>query len=103
MPSSISSSEARELAHAPAAEWRRVLWTALLVVAAIAAAIEVGLRLRGYSPTVQDSPQLWSRFRSAASSAPADSLILVGSSRIQLDVDLDVLQRETGRLPLQLA
>lgn len=61
------------------------------------------LRFKGAMPDVRDTPELWASQRARASSFGDDALILVGSSRIQLDLDLDVLAKATGMKPVQLA
>ncbi len=104
MPSSTSSSDASAVSSdIPHADWSRALWAALLVAIAVMGAIELGLRARGYSPTVQDSPELWSLHRRQASNTSDRHLILIGASRVQLDLDLRVLREETGLHPIQLA
>lgn len=95
MPSSISSSDA------PDAAWGRILGLALLLALGLAAATEIGLRVKGIRPTVPDSAALWSRQRERAWHPRA--LVLIGASRMQLDVDLDVLRERTGLEPIQLA
>lgn len=66
-------------------------------------AVENLVRLKGGRPDVRDTPELWASQRARASAIGADALILVGSSRIQLDLDLDILARNTGLEPVQLA
>jgi hypothetical protein len=65
--------------------------------------LEGALAARGFKATVMDSPALWSHERLRASEAGKKAIILVGASRAQLDTDLDVLARATGKLPVQLA
>jgi hypothetical protein len=61
------------------------------------------LRFKGGSADVRDTPELWASQRARASSIGNDALVLVGSSRIQLDLDLDILANATGMKPVQLA
>lgn len=104
MPSSTSSSEQpHTLAQAPQADWRRVLWLGLAVALGVAVLLEAGLRFKGYAPTVQDGPELWSQFRARASRAAPQDLLLVGASRMQLDADPATLRAATGRRVIQLA
>jgi len=77
-------------------------------VAALLGAVAIGgqeawLAARGFVPTVVDSASTWAHQRARASELGHDALILVGSSRMQLDVDLDELQHLTGRPAVQLA
>jgi hypothetical protein len=64
---------------------------------------ESALSKKGFSPTVNDSEALWLNERERASSLGQSALILVGASRIQLDLDLRVLHQKTGLEPVQLA
>lgn len=61
------------------------------------------LRFKGGEPGVRDTAELWASQRDRASSIGDDALILVGSSRVQLGLDLGVLAKETGMTPIQLA
>jgi len=97
--SSISSSE-RPL---PKLEWKWILGGALLALVAYGALTEVALARRGFGATVHDTQARWLKERERASALGTRALILVGASRIQLDLDLDVLRRSTGLEPVQLA
>ena len=70
----------------------------LLIIAA-----ENLIRFKGGEPDVRDTAELWASQRARASSIGDSALILVGSSRIQLDLDLDVLASSTGKKTVQLA
>ena len=61
------------------------------------------IRFKGGEPDVRDTAELWASQRARASSIGDDALLLVGSSRIQLDLDLDILATSTGKRPVQLA
>ena len=98
MPSSTSNSDRRR----PLA-WSLILSAALLALIACVAAMEAGLALRGFRPTVLDSEPLWLKQRTRAAELGRRALILVGGSRMQLDMDQDVLRRMTGLEPVQLA
>jgi hypothetical protein len=65
--------------------------------------MEAGLAAHGYRPSVLDSEPLWLKARERAAALGSRALILVGDSRMQLDVDQDTLRRETGLEPVQLA
>ena len=99
MPSSTSSSERTW----PQGRWARLFALALGATVLCAGWIELGLRLRGFQPAVQDSPQAWAEQRERAPALGPDALALVGASRIQLALDLDVLRARTGLEPVQLA
>jgi hypothetical protein len=75
----------------------------VLLLVIVAGLLEAALAARGFRPTVGDSPAVWGRERTRASEVGAEGLILVGASRSQLDIDLGVLGRVTGKHPVQLA
>jgi len=97
--SSTSSSNAR----LPASRWNWVLGGAALAFPAFVGLLELRLALRGFQPTVSDSEARWIEQRSRASRLGERALILVGSSRLLLDADLDLLRERTGLEPVQLA
>ena len=65
--------------------------------------LEALLFAHGIQPTVTDSEARWQKERNRASDLGAQALILVGASRMQIDVDLDEARRLTGLEPVQLA
>jgi hypothetical protein len=99
VPSSISSSDRR----LPRLRWFTVLGGGLAIAAAFVGIMESRLAIRGFRPSVIDSPRSWIRQRERADTLGEHALILVGSSRVLLDLDLDTLRRETGFEPVQLA
>ena len=99
MLSSTSSSE-RTL---PRLAWWWILAGALSMLLAYVVAAEVALARRGFGVAVQDTQARWLKERARASALGTRALILVGASRMQLDVDLDILRRSTGLEPVQLA
>lgn len=99
VPSSISSSNRR----LPRLAWRKLLGGGLAILVLFVAVMELRLAARGFMPSVIDSPALWLRQRERADALGAHALIIVGSSRALLDLDLDTLRRETGLEPVQLA
>lgn len=99
MPSSTSSSSQR----LPQLHWLAVLGGALAIAAAFAGIMELRLAIRGFRPSVIDSPRSWIRQRERVDALGDRALILVGSSRVLLDLDLQTLRRETGLEPVQLA
>ena len=102
MLSSTSSSNQR-LPRLPRLAWLRILCTASTALLLWVTAMEVGLALAGFRPSVLDSEPLWLKQRARADALGDRALILVGGSRMQLDIDQDVLRRETGLEPVQLA
>ena len=81
----------------------RAILLGLLIGIFLILIVENILRFKGASPNVRDTPELWASQRARASSLGKDALILVGSSRIQLDLDLDALDKHTDMKPVQLA
>lgn len=63
---------------------------------AVVSAVEVVWRAAGHAPTVVDSPDLWAYERSRVRGAGRAAVVLAGSSRMQLDIDIDRFRR---RLP----
>ncbi|MBI1731984.1 MAG: hypothetical protein HYR49_04350, partial [Gammaproteobacteria bacterium] len=90
----------RAVPHGP---WGAVLATALVLFLLFAAFMEARLALRGYAPTLDDTAALWIDQRSRVNRFGPRALVLTGGSRMQLAADLDVLRRETGLEPVQLA
>jgi hypothetical protein len=64
------------------------------------AAWEIHARRAGYEPTLNDTADLWSEMRG---SVRPDSIVLLGTSRMLFDMDLDELERGLGQRPKQLA
>jgi hypothetical protein len=100
MHSSTSNSDhdfVREIPHVP---WRGLLAAVTLLSACALGAWELYSRAHGFAPTLNDTPDLWAQSRAAVK---PDSLVLIGTSRMLFDMDLDVLERGLGRRPTQLA
>jgi hypothetical protein len=61
-------------------------------------------RSRGFRPVVGDNMYLWSLARTRVTEGGPSTVVLIGSSIMQVAVDLDLLSREThGLEPVQLA
>ena len=84
----------------PDVPWRGVLLTVALLSVVATTAWEVRARRAGYAPTLNDTADLWAEARGQVR---PDSLVLLGTSRMLFDVDLDVLESGLGRKPIQLA
>lgn len=80
-----------------------LLGTALLALAATIVTMETTLAIRGFRASVLDSETRWLAERARARRLGRKALVLVGGSRMELDVDQDVLRRMTGLQPVQLA
>lgn len=83
--------------------WPWIHGAAAVLLLVVVLAMESALAWRGYEPTVQDSNLLWSKQRARAAALGPEALVLVGKSRVQLGVDLDLLRTATGLEPVQLA
>jgi len=81
----------------------RVILFGLLMGMFLVLITENVIRYRGGEADVRDTAELWASQRARASNIGKDALILVGSSRIQLDLNLDILAKATGLKPVQLA
>ncbi len=95
MPSSTSNFE-RVI---PALPWRGITVAVAVAVFVAVAAWEVYVRSLGYEPTLNDTSDLWAEARRRVQ---AESIVLVGDSRIWFDSDLDELERGLGKRPVQL-
>lgn len=98
MHSSTSNSEFTRVI--PDVPWRGVLTAVVLLTAAATVAWEFHARTAGYGPSLNDTPDLWAEQRAKVR---PDSLVLVGTSRMLFNADLDVLESAFGRRPVQLA
>jgi hypothetical protein len=98
--STFSSSTAR-----PArGQWAGIWLTSLGCVSLILGAWEAVLRTRGLDVTfVHDSPELWALQRERAAALGNDAVILVGTSQMQMGIDLPTMTNHTRRTPVQLA
>lgn len=97
----LSTSSSNE--RLPKANWL-TLWLGIIVIVFLSISFfEWHLRSLGWSPSVVDSPDLWVEQRQRASNLGDKALILVGASRMQLDIDMSVLREKTDLEPVQLA
>jgi hypothetical protein len=84
----------------PQVPWRGILIAVTLLSLAATAAWEVHARRTGYEPTLNDTADLWAEMRRTVQ---PDSLVLLGTSRMLFDMDLDLLEQGLGQRPRQLA
>jgi hypothetical protein len=84
----------------PALPWKGIVTATALLTVALTAAWELGARLQGYQPSLNDTPDLWAEQRNKVR---PDSLVLIGTSRMLFNADLDVLEQSLGQRPIQLA
>ena len=88
----------------PAGRWPAIGWLVLALVVVATAAWEWRMRALGlHAGDLDDSKWHWAVERRRLESGNHDGVVIVGSSRILFDTDLDVWEEMTGRRPLQLA
>lgn len=100
MHSSTSNSDLEFTRAIPDVPWRRMLLAVALITTAATVLWEINARALGYRPTLNDTPDLWAEARS---SVQPDSLVLLGTSRMLFDVDLDLVEKQLGQRPVQLS
>lgn len=105
MRSSTSSSDADAvvLRRVPAVAWPRTAIVALVLFLAGAAAWEAYWRAQEFVPAYRNSDGQWAEARRKVDRDESGATVLLGSSRMQFDIDLDVWREETGVEPVQLA
>jgi hypothetical protein len=85
----------------PARPWLAMLLVSLAVTAALTAGYEIYWRGKMFRPgDIENSSALWAQERRKAT---GDATVIIGSSRIFFDVDLDVWEEAAGVRPVQLA
>ncbi len=60
-------------------------------------------RSQGYYPDIDDNNDLWAEQRAKVDKASKDDVVLLGSSRVLFDIQLDEWEKETSIRPIQLA
>lgn len=123
MPSSTSSSEASALPQGlrltaadrpgmaqpvperdiPAQPWGRILAIAVLLAALLFAGWEQHWRAFGSTPGIRNSDGLWAQQRRRIDEGEGARTVIIGSSRLLFDIDLDTWERVAGERPIQLA
>ena len=99
MPSSTSSFE-RVI---PDRAWLRLAALSALLATWLLAGWEILARRRGFTARLDDTPELWAATRRTFDASPRDGIVLVGSSRMLFDFDLDEAERALGVRPIELA
>jgi hypothetical protein len=92
----------RALERAPVGKWTKT-WVATLVgVVLLLVGWELTCRFGGFEPSFQSDARLWAMTRQRVSNGDRNSIVLVGSSRVLLNLDLDTVEEATGRAAVQL-
>jgi hypothetical protein len=88
----------------PAVPYVRIGWLALLLVVVATAGWEWRMRALGLrAGDLDDGAAHWIAERRRVEAFDHDGVVILGSSRILFDTDLDVWEEMTGRRPIQLA
>lgn len=108
MPSSTSSSDAVAVASKydralPARGLGPAAAVALAVAIVLLGAWELYWRDFGVTPSYRNSEGLWAMERRRIDNGEGAGTVLVGSSRMMFNVQLDAWERESGERPIQLA
>jgi hypothetical protein len=100
MSSFISNSSDR----LPHGHWARTWLLAGVLIVLCSGAWEIFWRMAGFKPMVSDSAGLWAIERRKVKGFDPQQVVLIGASRINVDVDLDVFAKYlNGNKPLQLS
>jgi hypothetical protein len=87
----------------PDQPWQRIGLVVLVLIVVATAGWEIHWRSNGFSPgEFVDTPGLWAIQRRAASDRDQPTVV-IGSSRVLFDINLDVWERVAGSRPIQLA
>ncbi len=87
----------------PRGNWAAAWFLSIITFILALIFVEYDIRQSGWKPSVVDSKQLWVHHRKRASELKEKAIILVGASRIQLGLDLDIVRQFTKLEPVQLA
>jgi hypothetical protein len=103
MPSSTSSFKTYELKRIiPRHPWLQLVLLSFVLTGALTIGWELYCRQMNYAPTLNDTQDLWASRRALVDEYPQRT-VLIGSSRMLFDFNMDVYENETGVRPLQLA
>jgi hypothetical protein len=84
-------------------DWKPAFLGTLVTLAVLLVATEVDARARGVAPSAAWAPDTWTAHWMRLEAAPDDQTVLLGASRMQFGMDMDVWEERTGRRPLMLA
>ena len=87
----------------PTAHWVGVSLFTFLLVCFFLVGWEILWRTKGYEPSYEETADLWAFQRDRVTANP-DAEVLIGSSRIMFDFDLDMWEQDIpGKRPIMLA
>ena len=87
----------------PTAHWLGVSLMTALIVLGFLITWETYWRLQGYEPSFEEVAELWAVQRDRVNKNDPGEVVLIGSSRVAFDIDLDVWQQDAGRRPVMLS
>jgi len=89
----------------PTAHWRAVGLMMLIIVAIFFACWEAWWRSEGYEPGFENTADIWAKERAKVGTDGPDDTVIIGSSRILFDLDLDTWRQAfpTKPRPIELA
>jgi hypothetical protein len=88
----------------PAVRWAAIGWLVLVLVVAAVGAWEWQMRRLGLrAGDLDDSRSHWAVERRKVATGAHDGVVIIGSSRMLFDTNLDVWEEVAGRRPIQLA
>lgn len=99
VPSSISSSDQKSRPCA----WLKIVAAGFIIAIVLLCTWETFWRASGYTPSIEDDLGIWAIQRQVLEDEEPPSVVLLGSSRMQLDVDPKIIQAESGLRTLMLA
>lgn len=99
MHSSISNSNDRLPKH----DWQQVWIIALSIVIVFISVWESIWRLQGFEPSLNDDAPLWINVRKSIPANDPKAIVLIGASRIQLDVNIELFEQQIKHQVFQLA
>ncbi|MBC7921567.1 MAG: hypothetical protein H7Z75_10830 [Ferruginibacter sp.] len=84
-------------------DYRKAAWLTLILVLAFVAGWELYWRQQNHALSYDDDESLWASKRKLVYQSSPARPVLIGSSRIKFDLDLDTWKRLTGEKPIQLS
>ena len=78
--------------YLPRASWSRIWLTGLVLLVSALCALEMFWRANGHIPSIVDNCDLWAYYRNRVNDNGTKTIVLLGASRIQLDVSTSVLR-----------
>lgn len=84
-------------------DWKQTFLGAALTLLVLLVVTELDARARGVAPSAAWAPDTWTAHWMRFEDGPDDQTVLLGASRMQFGMDMDVWEERTGRRPTMLA